>query len=199
MLCRPNVQTSSKVESEDALPYHGAAPVHEAFRAIIANVPDGSLMPMSASVMTERMESKHGLSRAMACRLFSQIRKGGALHHEWKHAFASQKFKRSTERKKGDKSTSPGTPPVVEYDKSSHRFSPCSTMTSASFDFELVAQIEEKLIEQKLPRFSPCSTMNSESSVDELVAQIEENPWITFDKFDASVMVAEDPALFKLI
>eukprot|EP00614_Pseudopedinella_elastica_P023437 CAMPEP_0172633998 /NCGR_PEP_ID=MMETSP1068-20121228/192322_1 /TAXON_ID=35684 /ORGANISM="Pseudopedinella elastica, Strain CCMP716" /LENGTH=102 /DNA_ID=CAMNT_0013445845 /DNA_START=99 /DNA_END=404 /DNA_ORIENTATION=- len=64
-------------------PYHGAPEVLSVVRKIIAATPPGSKTPMSATMMAEKLEAEHGLSRAMARRLFSQVRKGASLHLEW--------------------------------------------------------------------------------------------------------------------
>jgi len=75
-----------------ALPYHGAEPVHHAVREIIAGLAEGDKMPMSGRRMVKYLEKNKGLEPDMARRFFSQIRKGGKLHEEWKEAFHRGKF-----------------------------------------------------------------------------------------------------------
>mmetsp|Transcript_27003 Transcript_27003/g.60392 ORF Transcript_27003/g.60392 Transcript_27003/m.60392 type:complete len:602 (+) Transcript_27003:41-1846(+) len=87
------VSVTKKTANLEAPSYHGAAEVHQAVRSIIASIPDGTELPMSARMMVRILEGEMGLSAAMSNRLFSQIRKGATLHQEWKGAFAAGKFK----------------------------------------------------------------------------------------------------------
>jgi len=58
---------------EKRVPYHGAAPVMDLVRSIIADTPPGSQRLMSAGLMVKLLVEK-GLPEAMANRLFSQVR-----------------------------------------------------------------------------------------------------------------------------
>jgi hypothetical protein len=73
------------------VPYHGAEAVQLAVRAVIAVTSVGASRAMSANIMIKLLID-HGMPQAMAVKLPSQIRKGAAMHDEWKSAFSSGKF-----------------------------------------------------------------------------------------------------------
>ena len=73
-------------------PYHGATEVLAAVRGVIADTPIEAKVPMTAIKMAAHLENELGMERWMAQRLFSQIRRGAALHHEWHQAFEEERF-----------------------------------------------------------------------------------------------------------
>lgn len=83
----------ASIDEPPPLPYHGAAPIHKVVREYLASIPDGAKIPMSARKMARDLETKYGLSPAMARRFFSQIRTTGALNKEWKEAYSRGKLK----------------------------------------------------------------------------------------------------------
>jgi hypothetical protein len=83
--------TNKKTSKWTSVPYHGAAEVHAGVRKVIDSHKPGDQTVMSASIMVGILSSM-GITEVMANRLYSQIRKGGPLHEEWKQAFASGRF-----------------------------------------------------------------------------------------------------------
>jgi len=123
------VERTRKKEKR-ALPYHGAAPVHTAVREIISATPVGAKIPMSARLMVQILEEQEGLSQAMAHRLLSQIRKGAALHNEWKGAFAAGKFQFTTNIGVERDSQEPGV--LKAHSPSQRASSPTSPLPSST-------------------------------------------------------------------
>jgi len=79
-------------EADAVHPYRGFGEVHAIVRRIIAETPPGSKRKISCGIMMDILRDDEGLSEAMSKRIFSQVRKGAALHAEWVDAFRSERF-----------------------------------------------------------------------------------------------------------
>jgi hypothetical protein len=98
-------QQQQNITQRQRVPYHGAEEVNIAVRQFISETPDGTLIPMSASLMILKLVEQ-GMIPEMAAKLPSQIRKGAPLYAEWKAAYASKKFEQKLGRTPNNSHTS---------------------------------------------------------------------------------------------
>ena len=142
------------------LPYHGAQVLLDTVRTIIASIPKGSEIPMSARRMMLLLQER-GFSVPMSKRLFSQVRKGAALHLEWKEAFSTRKFKYAPASRKKNKEH----PKVLEELDNHFPKTPSPPCFAQKLEFEDLSD-----------------------DCDSLISSITNNPWSNVNEFDQAIL-----------